>query len=332
MTTFTVDDAWQSGWLGTVAISVDESGFRLATRDDPEPEGHLGGTAFPGFRDSHVHLGLADGTELLAAGIAAVDDFGWDLDVAGSWLQADGLPEVTIAGQLLTAPGGYPTQSGWAPSGAALEVAGPDEAAAAVDRQINAGAAFIKVTLNSDVGPVFDDETLRAIVNHAQSRSTLVAAHTQGIGQAERALNAGVNRLAHAPWSERLGDELLTAMVSTMSWVSTLDIHGWGQFNADFAVANENVRRFHAAGGDIRYGTDLGNGPLPIGINQRELLALEHAGFELDALVHTIARPPADGKFGTYLNVITGDNRDQPADWIASARLISQHTLHDFLS
>ena len=185
--------------------------------------------------------------------------------------------------------------------------------------------------MNSDVGPVFDDETLKAIVTHAHHRKVRVAAHAQGVGQAQRALEARVDRLAHSPWSERLPDSLIAEMVSAMTWVSTLDIHGWGSFTVDFAVANDNVRRFHAAGGRIHYGTDMGNGPIPLGLNHRELVALEHAGFDLDALVGAIARPPAKGQFGRYLSVITSEHRDVPADWIASARLIAPQTIKEHL-
>lgn len=332
VTVFIAKECWLGGWRTTTRIAVDDTGFRLATGNDPKPSGTVAGTVMPGFRDSHVHLGLADGTKLLDAGIAAVDDFGWDLDSARSWLSDETLPEVTIAGQLLTALGGYPTASGWAPEGAAFEVADANGAAAAVEAQLDAGAGFIKIALNSDVGPVFDDETLAAIVAHAHSRKVHVAAHTQGVGQAQRAFAAKVDRLAHAPWSERLSDSLIAEMASAMSWVSTLDIHGWGDFTADFAVANDNVRRFHAAGGHIRYGTDMGNGPIPLGINQRELVALEHAGLELDALIGAIARPPAQSQFGKYLSVITNDDREVPADWIASARLISAHAIDEHLS
>lgn len=329
---FVAEECWWNGWRGATAIAVDEAGFRLATERDPAPTGELIGTVMPGFRDSHVHLGLVDGTALPDAGIAAVDDFGWDLETVRSWRQQPGMPLVAFAGQLLTAPGGYPTESGWAPRAAAWELAGPEEAEAAVQAQLDAGAGFIKVAMNSEAGPVVDDATLRAIVKSAHSRALPVAAHTQGVGQAARALEAGVDRLAHTPWSERLPDALIAAMAGSMTWVSTLDIHGWGDFGEDFAVANDNARRFHAAGGDIRYGTDLGNGPLPLGINHRELLALEHAGLDLDALLGAIAGSHAPGRFGAHLSFTSTQDRSAPADWIADARLLSPHSVTELLS
>jgi hypothetical protein len=337
---FTVDECWSDGWLGRTTIVADESGFRRATDADPAPEGHLTGTVLPGFRDAHVHLGLVDGTALLAGGIAAVDDFGWDLDLARTWPGSDDLPEVTIAGQLMTAPGGYPVESGWAPRAACCELATASEAAAAVDRQLAAGAGFVKVALNSDAGPVLDDETLRAVVGRAHALRIPVATHAQGAGQAARAFEAGVDVLAHTPWTERLDDDLIRAMATAasgaltgaMTWVSTLDIHGWGSFDGDFVVASDNLRRFHGAGGRIRYGTDLGNGPLPLGINPRELVALEHAGLGLDALVAAIASAPERGGLGRRLSVVADDPGDAPAAWLATAELIDHDRLKEHLA
>ncbi len=336
-TVFTVDECWLDGWHGTTTIVAEEGGFRLATKEDSASTGHLEGTIFPGFRDAHVHLGLADGAALIGGGIAVVHDFGWELDAATSWLGGGfhsdvSLPEVSIAGQLLTTPDGYPTASGWAPRNAAREVESLADVPAAVDAQLEVGAAFIKVALNSEVGTVFDDATLGAIVDYAHEHGVTVAAHAQGKGQASRAFDAGVDLLAHAPWSERLSDDLIEAMAKKMAWVSTLDIHGWGTFTRDFTTANDNVRRFHVAGGDIRYGTDLGNGPLPAGINERELLALEHAGLELAALAAAIAPATKSGTFGRRISRITGDHDDAPAHWLSTAHLIDPQQLKEHLA
>ena len=43
------------------------------------------------------------------------------------------------------------------------------------------------------------------------------------------------------------------------------------------------ARGIMAAGGTVHYGTDLGNGPMPTGLNRRELQALEGAGVDLVA-------------------------------------------------
>lgn len=334
---FSVDECWAGEWLGRRFVVVDAHGFRLATDADPAPTAHLAGTLLPGFRDAHVHLGLADGTALPGAGIAAVDDFGWDLDTARSWAGDSALPSVRFAGRLLTAPGGYPSGSGWAPVGAIEPVASSDDAAVAVERQLDAGASFIKVTLNSDAGPVLDEETLRAIVARAHERGVTVAAHTQGVGQAARAFEAGVDRLAHSPWSEELDDELLAAMARSQSWVSTLDIHGWGSYGREFEIAQLNVRRFVALGGTVLYGTDLGNGPLPVGINERELRALADAGLAPDALVASIASVdlalPVGGRhLGRRASHIAAGHTPDTAGWLATASVITTDILEEYLS
>jgi hypothetical protein len=54
------------------------------------------------------------------------------------------------------------------------------------------------------------------------------------------------------------------------------------------------LRRFHAAGGRVLYGTDLGNGPLPLGVNARELAALLSAGLGATTVLRSIAGDPGD--------------------------------------
>src|SRR5678815_1447683 len=82
------------------------------------------GFLMPGVADRHVHLRLAD------PGAAA---------------------------------GGYPTSSSWAPSGTGRELAGPEDAAAAVAELADHGAAAIKVSLNSEAGPTPSDAELAAV-------------------------------------------------------------------------------------------------------------------------------------------------------------------------
>jgi hypothetical protein len=360
-TVFTVDECWLGGWRGRSALVAGASGFRLATDADPAPSAHLAGTLLPGFRDAHVHLGLVDGGALVEAGIASVDDFGWDPEVARTWASDATLPEVRYAGRLLTAPGGYPTEAGWAPQAAIEPVASAARAAAAVDRQLEAGASFIKIALNSEAGPVLDDPTLHAIVGHAHACGVTVAAHAQGVGQAERAHAVGVDVLAHTPWSEPLDADLLASMARRQSWVSTLDVHGWGDYGPEFAVAQDNLRRFAALGGRVIYGTDLGNGSLPLGINPRELRALTDAGLGADALVAAIAGPAPvrpggavgnaaaagenqkqgqKGKrnqkqgqgLGPRLSYIARDRTGDTAGWLASSSVITAETLEGLLS
>lgn len=237
------------------------------------------GTILPGFLDAHVHLALIDPSALPAGGIARV------LDLGGVSPDTESPVETAYANQFLTAPGGYPSRQGWTPAGSVRVVTSATDARAAVDQQLARGASVIKVTLNSEAGPVLATDTLTAIVARAHERKAPVVVHAQGIGQAVRAFVAGVDVLAHTPFSECLVDELVDAMAARMTWISTLDIHGWGDHDDDFERAGDNLRRFHAHGGRVLYGTDLGNGPLPVGLNRREIDALLAAGMSPDEVL-----------------------------------------------
>jgi imidazolonepropionase-like amidohydrolase len=153
------------------------------------------------------------------------------------------------------------------------------------------GAHVAKVALNSEAGPVWGDDLLSTIVKLARASGLPVIAHAQGTGQAERALHAGVACLAHTPWTERLSDDVVRKMATSMAWISTLDIHGWGAYNQDFDRAINNLERFARWGGTVHYGTDLGNGPLPVGLNRRELAALLGAGLSVRQLLATLRGP-----------------------------------------
>jgi imidazolonepropionase-like amidohydrolase len=193
---------------------------------------------------------------------------------------------------MITARGGYPTRAGWGPPDTGLEVEGAEAAAAAVERIAQQDPAVIKLSLNAEAGPTLTDAELVAVCESAHQRRLAVTAHVQGSGQAERSLGAGVDELAHSPWTERLSDELIEGLARRMSMVSTLDIHSHGRPTPELAVAVDNLARFAAAGGRVRYGTDLGNGPIPPGIHAGEAHHLAAAGLSPGAILHAMTLAP----------------------------------------
>ena len=110
---------------------------------------------------------------------------------------------------MLTAPGGYPTKASWAPAGTGRELDGGEDAAAVVGQLAAAGAAAIKVSLNAEAGPTPGDGELAAICEAAHEAGLPVTVHAQGEGQVERALGAGVDELAHTPWTHRLSEDVI---------------------------------------------------------------------------------------------------------------------------
>jgi hypothetical protein len=250
----------------------------------------VGPVRYPVFVDHHVHLGLVDASRLATSGIGRVVDLGWNDEVVA--LARSASVPASYAGRFVSAPGGYPGASRWAPPRCTSEVAEPRDAAGAVDHQVALGASVVKATLNRDAGPVPDLATLAAVVEEAAESGLSVVAHCQGPGMVELALAAGVAALAHTPWTHRLDDEVVAETVEAgQVWISTLDIHGYGRSTPDQARAVDNLARFAAAGGRVLYGTDLGNGPLPETLNLREAALLADAGLEDDGVLAALTDP-----------------------------------------
>jgi imidazolonepropionase-like amidohydrolase len=308
-----------TGWLVADSLWWDgrlRDGGALELRDGvvtgaadapgPGPRRRLPGTLLPGLCDAHVHSALVDLGTVRAGGIAAV----WDLGGVPSAVAAlrdraaqpgSGLPRMTIAGPFLTAPGGYPSDRAWAPAGSWRELHSAADAAEAVAACRAAGAELVKVTAHTG-GPTLPAPVLAAVVTAAHASGLRVVVHAEGPGTVEAAVDAGVDLLAHTPWTQRIDDGALRAAATQgMGWISTLDIHGWGRPSPELGAAVDNLRRFLGYGGSVRYGTDLGNGPLVPGVNPREVRALQRAGLTPEEV----------------LVAMTGDADGLPPSWIA---------------
>ena len=291
------------------------------------------GTALPAFVDHHVHVHLIDPVTLPRRGVADVVDLGGDPVALAR--RSPGLPRISYAGAFLTVPGGYPDGRSWAPPAIVRFVTDPSGhpgveggARTAVNEQADAGASLIKVALHADAGPVMSDDVLAAVVSCATDRGLPVVAHAQGAGQVERAIDAGVAALAHAPFDAPVTRRLVARAVDAgPAWISTLDIHR----GADRERASANLRAFAARGGRVLYGTDLGNGPLPVGLNRRELLALHEAGVRGDALVRALTDAwPRTTPTDAVSTFIPGDAASHPDDvptWLSRGTVVPTEEL-----
>lgn len=291
------------------------------------------GTALPAFVDHHVHAHLIDVHALPGRGIAGAIDLGGE--PAALRRLSPGLPRLAFAGAFLTVPGGYPSGRSWAPDATVHTVTDPSAhpgvpggARTAVDAQADAGASVIKVALNADAGPVPSDAVLSAILHAAHERGLPVVAHAQGAGQVERAVEVGIAALAHTPFDASLSRRLIARAVETgQIWISTLDIHR----GATRRRAIAHLGAFHARGGRVLYGTDLGNGQLPVGVNRRELLALQQAGVRGDALVASLTDPwPAHTGTDAVRSFLAGPAPTDPDDlatWLSRAIVVPTEEL-----
>jgi imidazolonepropionase-like amidohydrolase len=200
------------------------------------------------------------------------------------------------AGPFHTAPGGYPTGRSWAPDAAVRHVSSPREAAQAVADVAAGGGFAVKVALHAGM-TLLRDEVLRALVTEAHAAGLPVLVHAEGAGQAERAIAVGADVLVHVPWTETLSPELI-ARAAPMTWISTLAIHDRPERPVglerpvDLERAIDNARRFVAAGGTLAYGTDMGNGPTPVGVNEREIELLGEVGLTGERLLRAVLGPP----------------------------------------
>jgi hypothetical protein len=319
--------------LGPLAVAV-----RRSLNGD-----HAGevGTMLPPLVDHHVHLMIVGADALADSAIAGLVDLGAPLDLVAARLHRDGLPRADFAGTFLTARGGYPVGRPWAPAGCARELdpergdgrsALPSAVETAVSEQQAFGASVVKVALNADVGPVFDHGTLDAIVAAAHGRGMPVVAHVEGDGMTRLAVEAGVDVLAHTPFTEPVDDLLIDRAVAIgQRWISTLFVTGYGTATPDSDRALDNLRRFRDAGGSVLYGTDLGNGDQPLGVNPAELALLAAAGLGAPELIAAITdpwpRPDRAEGIATFVAGPPPATLDELPEWLATACVVPTEDL-----
>jgi imidazolonepropionase-like amidohydrolase len=271
--------------------------------------------------DAHVHIGFADPLDVLRRGVTTVRDLGWppqqifELSRASRSSAFPG-PLIVAVGPILTAPGGYPTRAAWAPPGTGREVAGRRAATQAVRELAGQGASAIKISLNPPAGPVLDDRTLRALAGAAHELERKVTGHIHGLAELDKAIECGVDELAHMLMSEEElpGDVIERMTAAAMAIVPTLSV----RFGRDREIAIANLAAWRRAGGRVVYGTDLGNeGPGP-GIDRLEVRAMAAAGSTTVEIVRSATTAAAGqlalGGKGTILPGMHADVVAVPLD------------------
>jgi len=169
-----------------------------------------------------------------------------------------------------------------------LTVNSADDAREKVDQLLDDGADLIKIMMESGktfgrVIPVLSPSEGAAIVQVAHGRGIPVTAHAMDASDLERALDAGVDDVAHMIW-DPLPDELVARMVENdVFWVPTLELYryitrdaqnGWDQ------KAIGNLRRFVAGGGKVALGTDFAGygAEFELGMPMLEIESMQEAG------------------------------------------------------
>jgi imidazolonepropionase-like amidohydrolase len=279
-------------------LVIDAQGRVAALRADrqglPDDLLVLGGAnhwIVPGLVDSHVHLGFVDEAVPdqhgrftvpgVTSGLVGLRDLGAPLGWATAWRTGHrpaggGMPFIAVSGPILTAPGGYPSRS-WGAGGYSEPVGSPAQARWVVQRLAAEGVDLIKLALEPGAPgwPVPEPRVARAVVDAAHHAGLPVIAHALTAELVSRALDAGVNELAHTP-IERLPpvlvERIAAAGVSVTSTLQTFFADGVGR------AAAANAADLVDAGVRLLYGTDLGNAGTRPGVDPRELDRLAAAG------------------------------------------------------
>jgi imidazolonepropionase-like amidohydrolase len=230
-----------------------------------------GGTILPGFINAHVHAAYS--ARILKAwakgGVTTVRDLG----AFGPYTRAKFVTRDTLnanpkcarlfaVGSFINAEGGYPIAY-W--GGHAVTVTSPGEARQAVNKLIDDGADVIKTAMESGYAfgqsgwPLLSPWEATALVDTAHERGKPVTAHVTSARDLERALDAGVDEIAHMV-VDKLSEQLISRMVETGTrWVPTLEL--WQGVSRIYPISHgsmaiKNLALFVEAGGEVVLGTD----------------------------------------------------------------------------
>lgn len=169
-------------------------------------------------------------------------------------------PRVYYAGAFINAPGGYPSFVPALPPRIAdkigdfeLGVKTPDEAKAAVEKNVKNGASLIKTAFDDHtlfVGqkplPILDDASLRALVEAAHESGMKVAAHHRFRAGFLRGMAFGVDGMEHLPSDQVLEDADVGAFVAGDHYIVPTAHVGWalcGVSNGDPHLDHPLVRQ-----------------------------------------------------------------------------------------
>jgi imidazolonepropionase-like amidohydrolase len=275
--------------------------------EDIETIDGQGGTILPGFIDAHTHIMENSGSlqsalnRWLQSGVTTMRDLGSRYGSSDNSLPSiadmderlavsdNNVPTILIAGPILTAPGGYPTQT--FPT-VAREVNGEDGARQTAEELLGSGADLVKIAVGegapTDPKPTLSLLQIRAISAAAQENGARVSAHVTRVEEAALAVEGNVDDLAHSVLFGRLSDDLIQRMVEQdVAIVSTLVVEDNVMRNLPLSEEQstlieeqrrDNLSRFIEAGGRYVMGSDFGNPGIRPGMPLQELQRMIEMG------------------------------------------------------
>jgi len=194
----------------------------------------------------------------------------------------------------------------------------PRSAKWAVRRNVFRGADLVKLFTGSYVqrGVVrpMPEPIARAAVEAAHEQDRLVYSHPSNLEGTRIALAAGVDVLAHPPdTTEGVDDGLVRQMVrQKMAMIPTLQMfeRTVSSEREYLAPIYEVVRQFHARGGELLFGTDVGY--MTDYSVEGEIQALTGCGLDARAILRSLTTAPATrfGREGSAGSVAPGARAD----------------------
>jgi imidazolonepropionase-like amidohydrolase len=164
-----------------------------------------------------------------------------------------------------------------------LPVTSPEDAASKINGLLDDGADVIKIAVEGGYIfgtkiPVLSAEEAAAIVSVAHERGTVVSAHVTASQDLARALDAGVDDIAHMV-TNPVYDGLIERMLENdVYWVPTLEL--WKNVGYGDRRAIANLAKFVEAGGKVALGTDYAgyNAEFDLGMPITEIELMQKAG------------------------------------------------------
>jgi imidazolonepropionase-like amidohydrolase len=189
---------------------------------------------------------------------------------------------LVAAGPMVSVLNGYPAVPWGSPY--ILPVNSAEDARQKVGQLLDAGADIVKLAVESGENfgltiPSLTPEEALAAVRTAHEHSTIASAHVLVSSDLWRALEAGVDDIAHMV-VDSLPDSLISMMIrDSVIWEPTLEL--WKNVGYGFGdAAIRHLRKFVQAGGKVALGTDYAgyNKPFQLGMPIHEMEWMLEAG------------------------------------------------------
>ncbi len=203
---------------------------------------------------------------------------------------------------------------------------------------LDGGADAIKLFASIPSGATLSVATMRAAVDEAHGAGVRVFVHPNTADDIERALDAGVDVIAHTtprsgPWSEELLDNMGShnvALIPTLSlWdhLARHDRHSVQQRQIQTAV--QQLASWRKRGGTILFGMDVGM----VGCDpEREYALMCEAGMSADEVVAALTTAPAALLGDARRNGKIAPGFDADIAIVAGDPLRNVHALRDVTS